>query len=190
MLYFPGSLLQARPWVGQCWGLQLLTDLQTVGQKGRREGWLVVVKEAFSRGGVDRPQGWAHGALSVQPSASSLDWTTAVTSSWLSPSLLPSPSNPCCLPQPEQCFQTVNQITSLPTPLLPQLPITCRREAKHCPQHWPGLHSRGLGRMGPLYLCKLMPPLAPQAPATLPSSLFPGRQAPSDLRAFALAFYS
>lgn len=138
-----------------------LADSRAEGE----EGGLVVVKEAFSRGGVDRPQGWVHGALSVQPSASSLYWTTAVTSSWLSPSLLPSPSNPRCLPQPEQCFQTVNQITSLPTPLLPQLPITCRREAKHCPQHWPGLHSGGLGRgAGPFV------PLQAHAPPCPPGS--------------------
>lgn len=39
LLYFPGSLLQARLWVGQCWGLQLPTDRQTEGQR-EGEGWV------------------------------------------------------------------------------------------------------------------------------------------------------
>lgn len=38
-----------------------------------------------------------------------------------------------CLPQPEQSFQTINQIALLPTPLLPHLPIRSRREAKPGP---------------------------------------------------------
>ena len=55
LLYFPGSVLQARPGVGRCWGLQLLPDVQTIpqggglGQKGGGRVGVGVVKEAFSR---------------------------------------------------------------------------------------------------------------------------------------------
>lgn len=151
---------------------------QTGRQKGRgrgKAGW-VVVKEASSSGRRSRQtQAWAPGARSIHPSASAPAWTTAVTSFWLSPSFLLSPSNPRCLPQPEQCFQTVNQITSLPTPLLPQLPIICRREAKPCPQQGPGLPSGGAGKDGPLASLQahLPPsPCPPPPPGSIHTSLF------------------
>lgn len=79
----------------------------------------------------------------------------------LCPSFLPSPSDPCCLPQPERCFQTVNQITSLPTPLLPQLPKPWSEPA------WPAL--QGAGKGGPYAPLQAHHPHfpAPHDPATL-----------------------
>lgn len=106
--------------------------------------------------GADRC--WAGCTQSSEQSArfiSSLDHCSRLL--LLSPSSLPSPSNPCCLPQPEQCFQTVNQTMSLSTPLLPQLHIT-GREAKPCPYRGSGLPGRGLGRADPLQFCKLFSP--------------------------------
>lgn len=73
-----------------------------------------------------------HWAVSREPSASCLTsaWTTAVASP-CSPSFYRAPPFwAACLPQPEQSFQTINQITLLPTPLPPHLPIRSRREAK------------------------------------------------------------
>ena len=96
----------------------------------------------------------AQRALSIQQGTSSPAWTTAVASSRLSPSFLPSPSNPHSLPQPEQCFQTtINQITSRPTPLLPPAShhMWEGSQALSSAQAWPA-QQRGLGRMGPLHL--------------------------------------
>lgn len=70
--------------------------------------------------------------VSREPSASCLipAWTTAEASP-CSPSFYRAPPIwAACLPQPEQSFQTINQITLLPTPLPPHLPIRSRREAK------------------------------------------------------------
>lgn len=168
------------------------TYQQTVGLKGAGKGGWVVIKDASSRRWSRQSQGSLCGVLSIQPwlprgaclGASPPAWTTAVTTSWLSPSFLLSPSNPHCLPQPEQSFQTINQITSLPTPLLPQLPIICRREAKPCPQQGPGLPSGKLGRMGPWHLGKLIthPSLCPPGSSHTASPLFPECQAPSYLK--------
>lgn len=73
-----------------------------------------------------------HCAVSREPSASCLipTWTTAVASP-CSPSFYRAPPIwAACLLQPEHSFQTINQITLLPTPLPPHLPIRSRREAK------------------------------------------------------------
>lgn len=71
LLHFPGHLLQARPWVGLDWGFQLLPDKQTVlwGERlGQRDGggWVLGVREAFSRRWSRQMLGWAHRALSIQ----------------------------------------------------------------------------------------------------------------------------
>lgn len=81
------------------------------------------------------------------------------------PLLPPKPSNPHSLPQPEQCFQTtINQITSLPTPLLPPAShhMWEGSQALSSAQAWPA-QQWGLGRMGPLHLRKLITPI-PLAP--------------------------
>lgn len=120
------------------------------------------------------------------PSASCLvpAWTTAVASP-CSPSFSRAPPIwAACLTQPEQSFQTINQITVLPTPLPPHLPIRSRRKAKLglslgpqcCLQGW------GLGENGFLQ-SHLIPPRPPSP--LCPSQPFPPSE-DSSLGSFSL----
>lgn len=90
------------------------------------------------------------------------------------------PACPLLPPSPHQSTQLAAARATLPnhksdhitphSPALsppPQLPIISGREAKPCPQHWPDLPSGGgLGRVGPLHLCRLITPIAPHPPGS------------------------
>lgn len=90
----------------------------------------------------------------------------------LPPFLRAPPIWAACLPQPEQSFQTINQITLLPTPLPPHLPIRSRRKAKAGLSLGPQCSLQGWGLGENRFLQSHLPSPHPPSPLC-PSQPFP-----------------